>query len=230
MIGIIGAMVEEVEALIGKLENVECIEKTRMKYYKGTLNGKEAVVVKCGIGKVNAAVCAQSLIDNFNVEVIINTGVAGSLKNEIDIADIVISTDTVNHDFDTTAFGDDYGVISYMDTSFFPADKGLIEKTKKVCEEFKDRFGTYEGRVLSGDQFIASEEKKQWLKDTFHGVCCEMEGAAIGQAAYLNDVPYVILRAISDKGDNSAMMSYEDFKAIAINNLTDVVTELVKSI
>ena len=229
-IGIIGAMQEEVEVLINSVKVDSIKEKAGMKYYQGTLNEKEVVIVKCGIGKVNAAVCAQGLIDEFDVDALINTGVAGSLNNDINIGDIVISKDTVNHDFDTTAFGDEYGVISYMDTSFFEADERLIEKAKESCIKVNKELGVFVGRVLSGDQFIASEEKKQWLIKQFSGFCVEMEGAAIGQTAHLNKVPFVILRAISDKGDNSAEMNYEEFKIMAIDNLSKVVMELVKNI
>lgn len=212
MIGIIGAMEEEVAALKAEMEVEEVLEKASMSFAKGRLCGKDVVVVRSGIGKVNAGICAQILVDVFGVDALINTGVAGSLDADIDIGDMVISTDAVQHDMDTTIFGDPLGQIPRLDTFSFPADAKLIEAARLANEEVNKDIHTFTGRVVSGDQFIAGEEKKDYLVRTFDGKCAEMEGAAIAQAAYLNKVPYVIVRAISDKADNSAVMDYPTFE------------------
>lgn len=218
MIGIIGAMEEEVAALKAEMEVEEVLEKASMTFVKGRICGKDVVVVRSGIGKVNAGICAQILVDMFGVDALINTGVAGSLDADIDIGDIVISTDAVQHDVDATTFGDPIGQIPRLDTFSFPADAKLVEAARLANEEVNTDIHTFTGRVVSGDQFIAGNEKKDYLVRTFDGKCAEMEGAAIAQTAYLNKVPYVIIRAISDKADNSAVMDYPTFEKHAIQH------------
>ncbi len=227
-VGIIGAMDEEVEILINKMHNKITTEKAGMVYYSGQLSSKDVIVVKCGIGKINAAVCSQILISEFNVDIIINSGVAGALDNNLNIGDIVVSKDTLNHDMDTTAFGDEYGVIPRMEKSIFEADKKLVELAMKSGEKYN--ISTVIGRVVSGDQFIASKEKKDWLVKQFNGTCAEMEGVSIGQTSYLNNVPFLILRAISDKADGSAFVAYEDFKDDAIVNLSNLLIDMLENL
>lgn len=189
IIGIIGAMEEEVNILKEKM-SIDAVEKkASMEFFKGKLNDKEVVIVRSGISKVNAAVCTQILIDDFNVDCVINTGIAGSLQNKIDIGDIVISSDAMQHDVDATGFGYDPGVIPRMETSVFKADERLIELAKKVCEAEIPDIAAHVGRVVTGDQFISDREVKNKIESNFHGYCTEMEGAAIAQAAYLNNVP-----------------------------------------
>ena len=211
-IGIIGAMELEVEALKEQMDVKNIIEKASMKFYEGTLRGKDVVIVQCGIGKVNAGICVQILADLFQVDAVINTGVAGSLRAEINIGDIVVSTDACEHDMDVTALGYKQGIIPQMKESFFKADRQLVEAAIEVCREVNPDINVYEGRVLSGDQFISGEEIKNKLIDLFDGFCTEMEGAAIAHAAFLNEIPYVVIRAISDKADGSAHMDYPEFE------------------
>lgn len=229
-IGIIGAMDEEVHILKGQMEGVQVRTVASMEFYEGALQGRDTVVVRCGIGKVNAAVCTQILIDLFGVDGVINTGVAGSLRNEIDIADIVLSLDTQQHDMDATGFGYPAGVIPRMETSVFPADQRLIALAKQICEERLPKVGVHTGRIVSGDQFISDQEKKTWLAEHFGGYCTEMEGAAIAQTAFLNQVPFLIIRAISDKADHSAEMSYKEFEEIAIRNTVELLSGLIEKI
>ncbi len=229
-IGIIGAMDEEVHILKGQMDMVQVQTIASMEFYEGILKEHEVVVVRCGIGKVNAAVCTQILIDLYHVNAVINTGVAGSLRNEIDIADIVLSTDAQQHDMDATGFGYPAGVIPRMKTSSFQADEGLITLAREVCREVIPEVGVHTGRIVSGDQFISDSEKKTWLVDNFNGYCTEMEGAAIAQAAYLNQIPFLIIRAISDKADHSAEMSYQEFEEIAIRNTVKLLNGLVARI
>ena len=212
MIGIIGAMDEEVAALKEKMEVEKVTDRASMQFVAGKLEGKEVTVVRSGIGKVNAAVCAQILASEFHVDTLINTGIAGSLDAKIDIGDMVISTDALHHDMDATAFGYPLGEVPRMDILAFPADEKLIRLAVEANEEANPDIHTFTGRVVSGDQFIAGNEKKDYLVRTFDGKCAEMEGAAIAQTAYLNKVPYVIIRAISDKADNSAVMDYPTFE------------------
>lgn len=227
MIGIIGAMEEEVSKLKEKMLVKEVLTKASMEFVKGTLGEKEVVIVKSGIGKVNAGICAQILVDLFHVEAIINTGIAGSLKSEINIGDIVLSSDALQHDVDATGFGYDYGVIPRMETSVFQASESLIKVAKESCETVNKDISVFIGRIVSGDQFISDKEKKDWILSNFQGYCTEMEGAAIAQVAYLNQVPFLIVRAISDKADNSAQMDYGDFEAKAIIHSVNLMVEMI---
>ena len=230
MIGIIGAMEEEVNQLKAVMEEVSVESRASMDFYKGRLEGREVVVVRSGIGKVNAGICTQILADIYGVTAVINTGIAGSLQAQIDIGDIVLSTDTLQHDMDAVAFGYPVGQIPRMDTLAFQADEALIECAEKCCKKVNPDIKTFRGRVVSGDQFIADKEKKEWLIKTFGGLCTEMEGAAIGQAAYLNGIPFLIVRAISDKADNSATMDYPAFEAKAIAHTVALMKEMVKNL
>lgn len=230
MIGIIGAMEEEVKALADMMKDVETASVAGMVFRKGQLKGREAVVVRSGIGKVNAAVCTQILVDRYGVECVINTGVAGSLKNEINIGDIVISSDAVQHDMDATGFGYAMGVIPRMPVSVFAADRKLIDAAKEACKEAVPEIGVFEGRVVSGDQFITDKAVKKRIVDTFDAYCTEMEGAAIAQAAYLNNIPYLVIRAISDKADDSASMDYSEFERRAIEHSVLLMERLIQKI
>lgn len=227
MVGIIGAMEEEIAALKNEMENVETKEYASMLFYKGSLCGQEAVVVRSGIGKVNAGLCAQLLVDRYAVDTLINTGVAGSLDAKINIGDLVISSDAVHHDMDTTIFGDPAGQVPRMDTFSFPADERLIKLAQEANEKVNPDISTHVGRVASGDQFISSREAKEWIVNTFGALCAEMEGAGIAHAAYLNKVSYVIIRAISDKADNSAVMNYAEFEKQAIAHSIRLVKEIL---
>ncbi len=230
IIGIIGAMEEEVSLLKEMMESKEIIEYASMNFCKGYLCGKNVVIVKSGIGKVNAGICAQILVDQFQVDILINTGIAGSLDAAIDIGDMVISTDLVEHDMDASIFGDPIGQIPRMDTFSFPADPVLIEKAKAANLEANPDIKTFTGRIVSGDQFVSSAEVKEKLVSNFQAKCTEMEGAAIAHAAYLNKVSCVIIRAISDKADNSATMDYPTFEKKAIEHSVRLVRNLLPRI
>lgn len=226
-IGIIGAMELEVAELKSKMEVKNVVEKAGMKFHEGILNGKEVVIVQCGIGKVNAGICVQILADLFGADAVINTGVAGSLRAEINIGDIVVSTDACEHDMDVSGLGYEPGIIPQMETSFFKADRTLVEQAKTVCAQVNPEIGVYEGRVVSGDQFISDSDTKDKLIKLFDGSCAEMEGAAIAHAAFLNKIPYVVLRAISDKADGSAHMDYPEFERAAAAHCAKLVENLM---
>lgn len=226
--GIIGAMEEEVEILKSKMKVSEIVEKAAMEFHKGHLNDKEVVIVKSGIGKVNAAICTQILVDEFNVDQVINTGIAGSLNNSINIGDMVISTEVLQHDVDATGFGYQLGEIPRMGTLTFQADSRMVKVAKEICEKVNPEIQVFQGRIVSGDQFVSDKELKNKISENFGGYCTEMEGAAIGQAAYLNNVPFVIIRAISDKADDSATVDYPAFEKQAIAHSVKLVEHMIE--
>ena len=217
-IGIIGAMEVEVAILKEKMEDVRIIKKASMDFDEGILAGKKVVVVRSGIGKVNAGICAQILADVFSVDAIINTGIAGSLNKNINIGDIVLSTDVVQHDMDATGFGYRKGQIPQMPVFFFNADDNLRRLAAEVCKEVNPDIQVFEGRIASGDQFVCDQDVKNRIVSEFSAYATEMEGAAIGQAAYLNEIPFLVVRAISDKADGSAQMDYSEFEKAAVDH------------
>ena len=230
MLGIIGAMDIEVEKIKEQLTDVEILSKAAMDFYQGKWHEKDVVVVRSGIGKVNAGICAQILADIFKVDAVINTGIAGSLRAEINIGDIVLSSDTLQHDMDATGFGYEPGVIPQMKVSNFKADEKLIALAECCCKEVCPDIQAFTGRIVSGDQFISSKEKKKQLAEQFAGYCTEMEGAAIAQGAYLNGIPFLIIRAISDKADDSATMDYPAFEAMAVENSVKLLSAMVENL
>lgn len=227
-IGIIGAMDAEVSLLKASITDQKTEVIAQMEFVSGKMGGTEAVVVKCGMGKVNAGICAHTLINRYGVSEVINTGVGGSLDNRIDIGDIVVSTDAVQHDFDVRVIGFQRGEIPYTGLYAFPADPSLIEAAVKAVRDTAPEVKVFEGRVCSGDQFIASSEQKKAIIDNFGGLCCEMEGAAIAQTCYLNQTPYVIIRAISDKADHSEEVSFEKFAEAAGKHCAAIVKTMVE--
>lgn len=227
-IGIIGAMEMEVSELKKKMDVIVAKNIVGTEFYMGKMAGKNVALVKCGIGKVNAAVCTQALIDLYAVDYIINTGVAGAISKELDIGDVVISSDLVQHDFDTSPVGDVIGVIPGIGVDTFKADEELIKIAKESGDEvLKDKHKTFVGRIATGDQFISAMEQKQKIQSVFKAMCAEMEGCAIAQTCYLNKLPFVIVRAISDKCDESSTMSFEKFAEMAAKNSADIVERMI---
>ena len=227
-IGIIGAMDDEVAALKEAARIRETTTIAAMDFCRGTLGEKDVVIVKCGMGKVNAGLCAHTLIREFGCRRIINTGVAGSLDNRIDIGDIVVSVDAVQHDYDVSPIGFARGEIPYTGLSAFPADEALRAAAVKAVRERAPEVRVFEGRVCSGDQFITDREQKETILSRFGGLCCEMEGAAIAQVCYLNAVPFVVIRAISDKEDGSQGMEFAVFAAQAAARCAGIVHHMVE--
>lgn len=227
-IGIIGAMEEEVLALREKLKVVEVRSIASLEFYSGSLHGKEVVLVRAGIGKVNAAICTQLLIDCFHIDAIINTGVAGALSDELDIGDIVISSDAVQHDLDATGFGYERGIIPRMEESYFKADKRLVHIAEKASEVLSVKTNVFTKRIVSGDQFISDPEKKKELTAFFNGYCTEMEGAAVAHACYLNKIPFVIIRSISDKADDTAEINFSQFTQLAAANSCKMIEKMLE--
>ncbi|MDF2521133.1 MAG: adenosylhomocysteine nucleosidase [Clostridia bacterium] len=226
MIGIIGAMKEEKDAILSLMQQVERVEHYGVKFYIGTINNKSCVLSKSGVGKVNAARATQIMIDKFSPEFIINIGSAGALEPSLEIGDIVISDNCIQHDADITAFGHPKGYIAGL--RYIQADPELIEMCKKAMElSVGHQYKTYIGTVASGDQFISSQEKKQELHREFNAWCAEMEGAAIAQVCYLCQVPYVVIRSISDKalpGNNIEFREFLELSAERCAHFVDVFT------
>ena len=212
-IGIIGAMDVEVEALKAKLDGCETVNVSGVEFFCGRLCGKDVAVAKCGIGKVFAAICAQTMILRFGVTHIINTGVAGTLTDRLGLLDVAIADGVVQHDMDTSAIGDPVGLISGINKIVLPTSKRLAELACAAAKELGKN--TLCGTVASGDQFISSAERKRFIAETFGAVCCEMEGAAIGHVCYVNGVECLIVRSISDSADGSAHMDYPQMAALA---------------
>jgi len=225
-IGIIGAMEEEIALLQQKASIIDTEQIIGVTFYKGTLYDKKVVLVKSGIGKVNAALCAQILIDRFAVDCIINVGVAGAVYKELSIGDIVISKDAVQHDMDTSVFGDPIGIIPRMEESYFKADKTLIELAEKCSMSLTSKAKVFLGRIASGDQFISTPQGKERIWQTVQGYCAEMEGAAIAHTCYLNQIPFVIIRSISDDAEDKAHIAYEQFVKIAAANSSELLEKM----
>jgi adenosylhomocysteine nucleosidase len=228
-LGIIGAMAVEIALLKENMEDLSLVNTAGMEFCQGKLGGLEVVVVQCGVGKVNAAICAQILINLYHVTHIVNTGIAGSLCADLDIGDLVISCDAIHHDFDLRFWGRPVGQVPGMDVIAFPADE-MLKNAAFAAAEAENPGHTRFGRVASGDQFICSKEQKDAIIANTGATCAEMEGASIAHTAYRNGIPFVIIRAISDKADDSAEMDYPTFEAIAANRCANVTRGLAKSL
>ena len=213
-IGIIAAMEEEKAAIFKYLTDTKVVlEKAGLVFEEGRFGDLTIIVVCAGIGKVNAAMCTQILIDACHPEVLLNVGVAGALDPVLKVGDVVISTEAQHHDIDCSPLGDLVGTVPRMKNSIFKADPELMQLAKQVGESMD--LNVYCGKVVSGDQFIGSKEKKEYLYNQFSGMCAEMEGAAMAHVSELNDLPYLIIRSISDNADGEADITYEEFKDIA---------------
>lgn len=229
-IGIIGAMEEEIEYLKNKADIISAKNIIGLDFYMGTMNGNSVVLVRSGIGKVNAALCTQILIDMYAVDCIINVGVAGAVEKDLEIGDIVISSDAVEHDFDTSPLGDPVGFISRMNITYFKADRELIETAMETAARILPNAKIKEGTIASGDQFIADSSKRNYIKTSFGADCAEMEGAAVAHACYLNKLPFVIIRSISDKADDSSNSDYPSFFKKSAETASIIVFEMTKKI
>ena len=227
-IGIIGAMEEEVMKLRDQMTvtNVRSIAHTE--YIRGSLAGREIVLAKSGLGKVNAAVCAQVMIDIFRIDALISLGVAGAISPELDICDVVISREFIQHDVNAVAFGYSKGEIPQMDTSVFKADTHLIHLMEKASDVLDAKTRVITGRILGGDQFISKVEEREELYQFYAGDCAEIEGgAAIAQVCYLNRIPFVAVRSITDRADNTAGMDFNEFTRQAAVNSTKLLLRLL---
>lgn len=229
-LGIIGAMDVEVAYLkeAMEIENVQTV--AGREYFEGKIGKTDVVVVQCGVGKVQAAMSAQVLCSVYHVTHLINTGIAGSLNNDINIGDLVVSENAVMHDMDAVNFGYPIGQTPGLDVLYFKADEELKELAVRAVHECAPEVSAFTGTVATGDLFVSEKKKKEWIRDTFKADCTEMEGCAIAECAYLNDVPFVIIRAISDKADESVTETYEVFEAKAARHCAMIVRYMVENL
>lgn len=230
-LGIICAMEEELQPLLSAMQLEETQTKADMTFNKGTLWGKNVIAVVSGIGKVNAAMCTQILASEYHVDTVINVGVAGGIGKNIYPGDIVIGNSLVEHDMDATKFGYKHGQIPRIKVFDFKSDDTLVNAAQKACESLEN-INSFTGRILSGDEFVSDMDRIKWLSDTYgdESLACEMEGASIAHAAYLNNIKFVVIRSISDNANNGAHMDYEKFLPIAIKNSTAIIEKMIKSL
>ena len=230
-IGIVCAMEEELVHILNYL-NVKHVKQKQhsFEFYLTSYNNLEIISIICGIGKVNAAVATQKLIDSYAPDCIINFGVAGILSPELTVGDIVIATDTVQYDMDTRAIGDPLGQIPRMPVSYFAAAEFLINLSQNIpaCQ-----YKIVQGRIATGDQFISDSTKADFIYATFNALACDMESAAIGQACYLNSIPFMVIRILSDKPGNNgdaAVTSYVKFKEILSEEGSKMIIHILKQL
>ena len=230
-IGIIGAMHEEIMELKNSMTNINEVQISNLKFYEGKLCSKDIVLVESGIGKVNAAISTTLLISQFKVEKIIFTGVAGAVNPEIKVTDIVIGTDLVESDMDVTAGGNyKLGEIPRMKSSNFKADPYLFNLAESVAIKLFGSDKVHKGRIISRDEFVASSEKVSKLREIFSAECVEMEGAAVAHVCEVMNIPFIVIRSISDKADDEAGMSFDEFVKIAARNSKSIVEGILSII
>lgn len=229
MIGIICALSIEVEGLTKLLENKVENTYAKMKYISGTIGGKEIVMTECGIGKVNAAMSTQVMIDKYNPDVIINSGIAGSVSRKLKIGDIVVSSDCVQHDFDGTQMGDPKGLIQYNDETRIdiPVDKDTANKLFEASKNLPDT-NVFLGRIATGDIFVADKAMRSAVADEFNALACEMEGGAVAQVCYRNSTACAVLRCISDDFDENQFMDFMEFRLLAAEKSMAVIKNFLE--
>ena len=226
MIGIIGAMEIEIKTIRSKMENKQSSVAGGIEFVSGTLNGRDVVTAVCGIGKVCAAMCTQAMILKYKPSLIINTGVAGTLTTDLSVTDICVADYVCQHDFDTSPIGDPPGQICALNMIKIPCDERAVEILLD-CGRQLDGVKVLTGTVASGDQFIAGDAQRQRIIDLFGASACEMEGGSIGQVCRLNNIPFAVVRAISDSADGSAEMSYNEFLPLAADNAAKMIEDIV---
>ena len=225
-IGVIGAMQMEVDNLQANMTDTKVVEYSGITFVEGKIDGKSVVAAKCGIGKVFAAICAQTMILEFNVDMIVNIGVAGSLTKDLSVFDVAVATNVVQHDMDTSALGDPVGLLSGINMVLLPADEKMVEH---MCKCLKNKGINYKkGTIATGDQFVATKEKKDEIVDKFDAIAAEMEGGSIGHVCYVNNVPFTILRSISDS--EGGAVDYATFAEKAAQQSIDVVIEFTSEL
>lgn len=230
MIGFICALDAEVEGIKHLMRNKTEEIYAKIPYAKGEIFGQEVVCCECGVGKVNAAMSAQIMIDRYRPDVIINSGIAGSLSKDIRIGDLVVADDCVQHDMDGTELGDPLGQIQFNDElrTYLPADTATADLLEKACAGIPDT-AVFRGRIASGDVFVSARDRRKRIADTFSAIACEMEGAAVGQVCYRNGIPFTILRCISDDFNEVDFMDYMKFRSVAAEKSIMAITEFIRT-
>ncbi|MBQ4066360.1 MAG: 5'-methylthioadenosine/adenosylhomocysteine nucleosidase [Clostridia bacterium] len=225
-IGIIAAMQIEIDGIKARLTDSYTLNESGIDFECGYIGDRRVVCAKCGVGKVFAALCAQTMCMRFSLDCIINTGVAGGLADGLRVLDVVVARDVVQHDMDTSPLGDPVGLLSGINIVNIPCDKKISDT---LCECVKaEGINCFSGTVATGDQFVSTEEKRQYIKSTFNAAACEMEGGAIGHVCYVNGIPFGIIRAISDGGDGDAVLDYPTFAKMAADNSVKAVLRFIE--
>lgn len=228
LIGIIGAMHVEVELLIERMQNVSSVQLGGLIFHEGSLRGVQVVVAQSGVGKVHAAMCAEAMAVHFHVDACINTGIAGALAPTLGIGDVVVSTDVVHHDMDVSNLGYAKGQIPGVATRSFPADTKLISAVHHAYARIDTAHAITDGRIASGDQFVCTQEQKRLIRDEFKAAASEMEGASIGQVCYLNHIPFVVVRTMSDCADETSSIDYPSFEKTAAHTNAQLIEETLQ--
>lgn len=227
MIGILCALEQEIEELLKKVENEEHHKKCGYDYVTGTMFSKPVVLCKCGVGKVNAAVCAQTMILTWPVKLIINSGVAGALREPYEIGDICVATDIVQHDVDTTAIGDPAGFVSTVNQTYFRCAEWAVSSILRAAKSVEG-VRALPGRIASGDQFVHEQAVKDRIVRLFDAAAVEMEGGAIAQVCFINGVDCAVIRAISDSSSGKHHMEYQEFMPMAARTSANVVMKFME--
>ncbi len=229
-IGIIGALDYEIELITKDIENKEVIEKAGRIFNKGNIKDKTIVSVVCGVGKVNAALCTQAMIDNFNPDIIINSGVSGSLSKEVKILDIVVADKLYQHDVDVTKFGYKLGQLPGLEKEYVETDIEISNKIYDIAKLESIENQIHKGAIATGDQYIADNDKKVSIIENFSAITVEMESAAIGQVCKINSVPFAILRTISDNAEESSTLEFDEFAKKAAITGSKIILKFIKKI
>ena len=227
MIGFIGAMQIELDGIRANMTDKRSVTVSGVEYVTGKLGKNEIVTAVCGIGKVFAAICAQTMILKFNPTLIINTGVAGGIADGLHIGDVVIADTVCQHDMDTSPIGDPVGLISGINRIYFETDKKASDALSVSLAKFG--INTVRGNIATGDQFVSTSEKKSYLKEGFNAAACEMEGGSIGHVCFVNNVPFAVLRSISDNADEGATVDYPTFAKASADGYVKVVTDFAEN-
>lgn len=225
MIGIICAMNKELEHVREFVTDCENVKVASFEYIKGKLNGKDVVMCVCGVGKVFAALCTQTMILAFSPELIVNVGVAGNLSDKLKIGDIAVADSLVQYDMDTSPLGDPVGMISGINVINFECSKPIVERICNICNDIG--VNCLVGTVATGDRFVVSRTDKDFIVGQFNGIACDMEGGAIAQACYINNVPFAAIRAISDDANGNSSLDYNEFCKMAAKISAQVVKHLI---
>lgn len=228
MIGIICAMDLEVEGVIALMKETEKTSVDGIDFYKGVFGNSEIVAAQCGVGKVNAAICTRMMIDLYRVDAVINSGVAGALSTQVSVGDVVIATSAVQHDYDTTALGEPRGMITCAGENVinFPADEALSDKLFAAAQNLENT-KVFKGVVATGDEFVHEVQRRLAIGEEFSALACEMEGGAIAHVCHRANVPWSILRSISDDLTNNTSMSFDEFKFMAAKKTVEVLSAVL---
>ena len=228
MIGIIGAMASEVDGLKAIMPDASVETISTVEFYSGTINGTDVVVAQAGVGKVNASVTAQTMILKYGVDVLINIGVAGGIESSLKIGDIVVASSLVEHDMDTTAVGDEPGFITGIDKVYMDTDKNISNLIFECAEDLG--LHTVRGVIATGDIFVSTDDVRDRLRSQFNAAAAEMEGGAIGHVCTMNNIPFAVLRAMSDCANDDSKVDFPTFAAEAAKKSIEIIKLFLKKV